>query len=89
MMKDKNYNSNESEEILLGFVKDMIDAWNHFLIMKETVSAILEEVRDEETEESYKAIVEGIGFKVEDADAMIAAYQREVSDGENEKQNRA
>jgi hypothetical protein len=87
-MKDKYYDSNEAKEVLLGFVKDMVEAWEDFLINKETVSALLEEIKDNETtEESYKAIVEEIGFSVEDADSMIAAYQEEVSNGENKKQN--
>jgi len=86
-LKDKYYDNNEAKEVLLGFVKDMTEAWEDFLINKETVSALLEEIRDNETEESYKAIVEKIGFSVEDADSMIAVYREEVSNGENKKQN--
>jgi hypothetical protein len=88
-MKDINYNSKEAQEVLRDFVKDMAEAWEDFLINKETVSALLEEIRDNETEGSYKAIVEEIGFQVEDTNAMIAAYQEEVSGGKNKKQDRA
>ena len=84
-MIDKNYSSKEAKETLLMFAKDMADAWEDFLINQETVSALLEEIRENETEESYKAICEEMGWSVEAAETMIATYREEANNGKNEK----
>jgi hypothetical protein len=78
---DKYYNREEAKETLLVFIKDMTEAWEDFLINKETVSALLEDSRDNETAESYKAMLAEIGISKEDADTMIAQYKEEVSHG--------
>jgi hypothetical protein len=88
-MATKDYNRAESKKSLLDFSKEMAAAWEDFLTFKDAVSVMLEDIRENETEESYKAIVNEVGFSKEDADAMIAAYQEDVSNGQDKKQNRA
>jgi hypothetical protein len=80
-MANKNYNSSEAKDTLLCYLKNMTEAWEDFLINKETVSAILVDIKAHETEESYNAILTAIGFSVKDADDMIAAYREEVNNG--------
>lgn len=59
----------------------MVEVWQNFLVVWETVSAILAEIRESETEESYKAILDEAGISKEDANTMIAQYEEEVSNG--------
>jgi hypothetical protein len=75
------YDSKEAKEVLLDFVRDMVEVWQNFLVVWETVSAILAEIRESETEESYKAILDEAGISKEDANTMIAQYEEEVSNG--------
>jgi hypothetical protein len=88
-MANEDYNFEESKETLLVFMKDMVEAWEDFLINKEAVSSLLEEIKANETDEAYKSKLSGIGISIEDADEMIAAYQEELSNGKNEKRHSA
>jgi hypothetical protein len=80
-MVTEDYNRIESKNCLLAFAKEMAAAREDFLSFKEATSAILAEIRENEKEESYKAILDEVGISKEDADDMIAAYQEEVSNG--------
>lgn len=84
-MANEHYDSEDAKDALRQFTGEMIESWKDFLTGKETVSAILREIRENETEKSYTAIVNEIGFSREDADVMIAAYQEEITDGQKEK----
>jgi predicted phosphoadenosine phosphosulfate sulfurtransferase len=80
-MKDEDYDREENKKYLLSFVKDMAEAWEDFLTNKDAVCAFLMGIRDNDTKEAYEAIVKEAGFQVEEAEAMIAEYQEEESNG--------
>jgi hypothetical protein len=80
-MANENYNNSDTKEALHIFTKDMVEAWEDFLINKETVSALLEDARNNETEESYKAILNEVGINKEAADAMITEYEEALLNG--------
>ncbi|MDR1252805.1 MAG: hypothetical protein LBK62_11680 [Treponema sp.] len=74
-MKNPYYNYEETEEELLRTAKTM-------LLAQEELAALLEDVRDNETEEAFQAVLSKFKLDRKTVDIMIAAYQKEVSNGE-------
>jgi hypothetical protein len=83
-MTTEDYNRAESKECLIDFLEEMAAAWEDFLTFEDAALAMLEDIWENETEKSFKAILKEIGFSGEDADAITARCKEGIY-GQNEE----
>jgi hypothetical protein len=80
-MKNPHYKYKEAKEELLRVAAEILYAKESLDLAIEEFAALIEEIRDNETEESFQNILLKFHLDRERVDAMIAEYQEEVNNG--------